>query len=382
MKKLISIIIFLILILGCAREPGFKLQGTVEGTDAEWIFLDEQMVTSIGTIDSAEIKEDGSFSISALTGYPKFYNLHLGDQIIIPLLLDPEEKPVIQCNAGNFRSGYSIEGSEGSTHLKILNERLVGTIQKLDSLLFIINNNPGMNDDEFQSLNEEYMQIIEDQRRFSIQFVLDHPNSLASLYALYQKVDEETFVFYKNRDIQIMKITGQALDTVYPQSAHVQSLISNAANLEHRLNNVKLQQMVDEVEYSIPEISLPDRFGDTISLSSLKGKVILLSFWASWDKPSSDFNYTLQELYLKYQSKGLEIFQVSFDTDRNLWSRNIIIDRIPWINVSDLSFPESIVAGVYNITDLPTIFLINRQLEIVEKNPPLEELEAKIEELL
>ncbi|MBL7112979.1 MAG: AhpC/TSA family protein [Bacteroidales bacterium] len=382
MNKNIVFIAVLLVALGCVREPGFKITGTVEGINAEWIYLDEQKVTSIISIDSAEISKDGSFSLSALTGYPKFYNLHLGDQVIIPLLIGPEDKPVIQCNAESFPTSYSIEGSEGSLQLKQLNERLVGTLHKLDSISRIIDNNPGISDEQFQLLNEEFIQTIEDQRSFSIKFVLEHPNSLASLYALYQKLDEETFVFYKNRDIQIMKITGQALDTVYPQSAHVQSLVTNAAVLEQRLRNAQIQQMVDGAESSIPEISLPDRFGDTISLSGLKGKVILLSFWASWDKPSSDFNYTLQEFYEKYQSKGLEIFQVSFDTDRNLWSRNIILDRITWINVSDLSYPESIVAGVYNITELPTIFLINREFEIVEKNPPIDELESRIEKLL
>jgi thiol-disulfide isomerase/thioredoxin len=382
MNKIIVIIAVLLVALGCVREPGFKLEGTVEGIDEGWIYLDEQQVTAIVPVDSAEIKDDGSFALSAKIDYPRFYNLHLGNQVIIPLLLGPDEKPVIQCNAERFQTNYSIEGSEGSTQLKQLTQKLNATINTLDSIVTTIENNPGISEEEFQLLNEQYIQTIEDQRRFSIKFVLDHPNSLASLYALYQKIDQETFVFYKNRDIQIMKITGQALDTVYPQSAHVKALITNATSLEQRLQEMKIQQMVDETESTIPEISLPDRFGDTISLSSLKGKVILLSFWASWDKTSSDFNYTLQELYQKYQSKGLEIFQVSFDTDRNTWSRSIILDRIQWINVSELSYPESIIAGVYNISELPTIFLINRKLEIVVKNPPLAKLEDRIEELL
>jgi hypothetical protein len=382
MRKPRLIFILLILALGCTREPGFKMQGTAEGIDAAWIYLDEQQVTKTLPVDSAKIRKDGSFLLAAKTPFPKFYNLHLGDQAIIPLLIGPDDDPVIHCHAMNFSTDYAIEGSEGSLQLKQLNERLAAAIHKLDSIRKIINNDPGISDAEYQLLNEEFVRIIEDQRRFSIHFVLKHPNSLASLYALYQKFDDETFVFYKNRDIQLMKITGQALDTTYPLSAHVRSLVSNATSLEQRIYTAKIQQMMDKAVSGIPDISLPDRFGDTISMSSLKGKVILLSFWASWDKPSSDFNYTLQELYLKYQSKGFEIFQVSFDTDRNLWSRNIIMDRIPWINVSELSYPESVVAGVYNISELPTIFLINRDFEIVEKNPPEKELASRIEKLL
>ncbi len=382
MNKVFALISFLILILGCTRKPGFELRGTVAGAPTGWIYLDEQGITSIKAVDSAEIKNDGSFLLSAFTDYPKFYNLHLGNQEIIPLLVGPEDEPVIQCHTVNFSRNYSIEGSEGSLQLKQLNDRLVGTIHKLDSIHRLIEKNPDISDREYQLLNEQFIKAIEDQRSFSIKFVLEHPNSLASLYALYQKLDDETFVFYKNRDIQLLKITGLALDTIYPQSAHVKALVTNASSLEQRLRNVRFQQMVDGAESHIPDISLPDRFGDTISLSSLKGKVILLSFWASWDKASSDFNYTLQEIYDKYHSKGLEIFQVSFDTDRNLWSRNIILDRITWINVSDLSYPNSIVAGMYNITELPTIFLIDRNHEIVQKNPPVADLASRIEELL
>jgi thiol-disulfide isomerase/thioredoxin len=382
MNRIIVFIVAIIVVSGCIKESGVKLSGKVEGSGNGLIYLDQQGVTSIIPADSAKIKKNGSFSLYVSTDYPRFYNLHLDNQVIIPLLLGPGEKPVIQCNAENFSKDYSIEGSEGSSQIKMLNDRLAITIHKLDSIRSIIKNNPELSVEALQELNNEFLQTVEAQRRFSIKFVLDNPNSLASLYALYQKIDEETFVFYKNRDIQIMKITGQALDTTYPQSAHVQSLVNNAASLEQRLHHAALIKMAEESEYTIPEISLPDRFGDTISLSDLKGKVILLSFWASWDEPSSELNYYLKELYDKYNKRGFEIFQVSFDSDRNTWSRAIILDRIPWINVSELSYPESVTAGVYNVTELPTLYLINREHEIVIKNPPADELERKIEELL
>ena len=382
MNRLLIFYLALIVIAGCARKQGFELRGTVEGTYAEWIYLDEQGITSAIPVDSSKIKKNGSFTVSAETEFPRFYNLHLGNQVIIPLLMGPGEKPVIHCRARNFSTDYSIEGSEGSAYLKLLNERLAVTTKKLDSIRLIIDTVPGLSSEELNELNDEFIRIFDDQRRFSIQFVLDHPNSLASLYALYQKVDEETYVFYKNRDIQIMKITGQALDTIYPQSAHVQSLINNATFLENQIISAQMQKMVDDAGYSIPEIALPDRFGDTIRLSSLKGKVVLLSFWASWDEPSSDLNDYLKELYDRYKNRGFEIFQVSFDSDRNTWSRNIILDGLPWINVSELSYPNSTVAGVYNVAELPTLYLINRKHEIVVKNPPAAELEEKIEELL
>ena len=170
MNKIIVIIAVLLVASGCVREPGFKLEGTVEGIYAGWIYLDEQQVTKVVPVDSVEIKEDRSFSLSAEIDYPRFYNLHLGNQVIIPLLLGPGEKSLIHCNAESFQTNYSIEGSEGSVHLKQLNEKLAATIRKLDSIITIIDNNPGISDEEFQLLNEEYIQAIEDQQQPLVRF--------------------------------------------------------------------------------------------------------------------------------------------------------------------------------------------------------------------
>ena len=139
---------------------------------------------------------------------------------------------------------------------------------------------------------------------------------------------------------------------------------------------------MESVPSALPDIRLPDPYGDTIALSSLNGKVVLLSFWASWNEQSVAINHDLKSLYAKYHRNGLEIYQVSFDSELKDWVDAIQYDELPWINVSELSYPESGVAARYNVTELPAIFLIDRQGEIMGKDYDRVALERKISQLI
>ncbi|MCK4750951.1 MAG: TlpA family protein disulfide reductase, partial [Bacteroidales bacterium] len=171
-------------------------------------------------------------------------------------------------------------------------------------------------------------------------------------------------------------------DTLYPESEYVQSLKRNAANLEQEIQNRSWQKLIESSPSSFPDIRLPNPYGDTIVLSSLTGKVILLSFWASWDKASIILNQELRVLYDKYHQRGFEIYQVSFDNELGPWMTAIEFDELSWIHVSELSYPESRVAVIYNVTELPASFLIDRQGQITGKNYNPIELENKISELV
>jgi len=251
----------------------------------------------------------------------------------------------------------------------------------LDSIR-IIYSSPSITKDKQAELGVEFDSIVEVQRRFTLEFVLGHLNSIASIYALYQKLDDQTFILYKNKDIQILKITGAALDTIYPESPHVKALVSNAASLVQQVYNSGLRDLMQYADSEFPEIALPDPEGDTIKLSSLKGKVVLLSFWASWNRNSSDFNTYLLELYRQFHPQGFEIYQVSLDYYINSWVQAIEYEELPWINVSDLSYPESITAGNYNIQSLPANYLLNKTGVIVGKNLSISELNSRVPDLI
>jgi peroxiredoxin len=374
-------LVLIILLASCSDSSKFRIEGVVERASQKKIYLDEQGVETILPVDSIKISKDGSFRFKGECDYPKFYNLHLEDNKILPLLVAPGEKVYVKTNLETFGKNYTVDGSEGSAQIRLLNEHLADTKKKLDSIR-IIYSSPSVTKEKQAKLSAEFDSIVESQRRFTLEFVLSHLNSIASIYAIYQKLDAQTFVLYKNRDIQILKITGAALDTTYPESPHVKALVSNAASLVQQVYNSGLHDLMKYADSEFPEIALPNPAGDTIKLSSLKGKVVLLSFWASWNSNSTNFNTYLLELYKQFHPRGFEIYQVSLDYNKDAWSQAIVYEELPWTNVSDLSYPKSIIAGNYNVQSLPANYLISKAGKIVGKNLSISELKSRIPDLI
>jgi peroxiredoxin len=372
----------LLLLLSCSKGSKVEITVFIENSDTCMIYLDEQGISEIRQIDSVRVKKDGSFKLKDRIEHPTFYNLHTGNQQIIPLLLAPGTSAEIQADMQNFVNGYEIEGSAESSYLLEMNRKLAKTKRRIDSIQKVLQKNPDAGEEFTQELSASYDEIIEAQRRYSIQFILDHMSSMASIYALYQKIDENNFVLNENRDIQLVKITSQSLNTIWPGSEHVQALKMDAANLEENLYNQRWREVVEIAENTFPDIRLPDPNGDTIALSSLRGKVILLSFWASWDQASVSHNLPLKGIYNTYHSRGLDIYQVSFDNEKEAWVNAIEFDELPWVNVSELSYPESRVAPIYNLEELPVVFLIDRKGQIVGKNFNRIDLDRNIQRLL
>lgn len=134
-----------------------------------------------------------------------------------------------------------------------------------------------------------------------------------------------------------------------------------------------------EIGTVAPEITMKDDKGRDVSLSSLKGKIVLVDFWASWCKPCREANPILTDAYLKYSHKGFEIISVSLDENKAQWLKAIEDDKLPWKNqISDLKGWNSKVVKDYNIVALPTSFLLDREGKIVVVDPYAEDLEIEL----
>ena len=379
--KRIGPLLIVALLLSCTREKPVRVRGSVENGQG-MIYLDEQGLNEVRKVDSTRLHRDGHFELKDRIAVPTFYNLHLEEGPIIPLLLKPGETAGIRTKAGDFAGNYEVSGSEESQNLRRLNRRLALTRHRMDSLSLLFDESREAGEEVLKGIQDAYKAVVDSQRRFSIGFVLNHRNSLSAVYALYQKLDKNTYIFNSNRDIQLFKITSIALDTLYPESEYVKSLKWDAENLENNLRASTWKNIVDALPSSTPNIRLPNPEGDTVALSSFRNKVVLLSFWASWDQESVALNQEFKTLYGKYHKGGLEIYQVSFDSDLRRWMDAINFDELPWTNVSELSYPESIVAGLYNITEIPTYYLIDRTGQIIGKNFDRVALDRKISELI
>jgi thiol-disulfide isomerase/thioredoxin len=144
----------------------------------------------------------------------------------------------------------------------------------------------------------------------------------------------------------------------------------------------RLQAQVANISDPRLQIRLANTEGDSVSLSSFQGKVVLLDFWASWCLPCRSSNRKLVKLYKKYQSKGFEIFGVSLDESLKDWKKAIKADKITWTQVIDPRGQEARSAIDWNVYSIPASYLINKKGDVVAIGLEGKELERALEKLL
>lgn len=130
------------------------------------------------------------------------------------------------------------------------------------------------------------------------------------------------------------------------------------------------------------EITLPTLKGDTIKLSTLKGKVVLLDFWASWCKPCRASNKELVKIYSKYKDKGFEIFGVSLDEDKTAWKKAVVTDKITWLQVNDAGGFDAKIAQQWDLYAIPTSFLIDKDGTLLAMDLEGKQLEKALKSLI
>ncbi len=379
MKWIIPGTIIVLLFVSCSRDD-MRIKGRLNSCAPGKIYFEEVDVYLTRTIDSLKLKKSGKFRFSDDSRFPKFYQLRMTHGGTIQLLMEPGEHADIRADCKDLQNTLEIKGSEGSILVNEIVFALSETTDKLDSINKIYENTTDL--EIRDNLVKEYEKIMNDHRKYTIGFILEHSTSLASFRALYQQYNDNFFVLNKLRDLQFYKIVSDSLVKKYPRVKQVIALRQNTQKLLSQYYSQKLLGFTEAKDIGLPDITLPDNTGDTIHLKSLKAKYILLSFWATWNNPSIEYNLGLKEVYQKYKSKGFEIYHVSLDKSIETWNRSIIFDELKWINVIDTTFPYSQVAGVYNVQILPSNYLIDSDFStIIAKNLPPSQLDAKLSEL-
>ncbi len=358
--------VVLVFLAGCNRPEKFEIRGKLTNAEGKKIYLEELMVASVRPVDSAKVSSSGEFVFRQHVSIPTFYLLKLSENNFVTLLLDSAEKVSIKADVISFSREYEVKGSPGSLLVQQLNSRLNRTKQKLDSissLAEIFRESPDI-ETRKKEWNAAYDRIVQDQIRYSTEFVSEHPFSMASVLALYQKLDNENYVV---RDLQALRVAASALNSFYPKSEHVKALYTNTLQLIARERAVDLHRFIQEQGQNSPEVVLPDQNGREIALSSFRGKYVLVHFWSALDQNSRIVNPVLAEIYRKYKNKGFEIYQVSVDKDKSQWLKAIGEDQLAWTNVGDMQGSIQAVMN-YNIQAVPFNYLLDREGVVVARN--------------
>jgi peroxiredoxin len=386
MRKLLLFLGFALIITSCGKHKNFKISGNIENAKGQTLFLEKVDLSGGVLVDSVKLGKNGSFTFKGkrLTE-PTFFRLKLTNANFITLLADTTEKIELTANGTGLEDSYVVKNSIGSSYIKILNRKFNSTRQVLDSLTLVYSKLGASDVEQKTDVELAYIDAFNSQRKFIGEFVMDNPRSFASYYALFQEISNGVILMnvMDKQDQVYFATLATSLNLLYPDSERVKHLYNYVLSAKEAQRRAKIHEaLLSQGTVSIPEIEAWTPDGEMVKLSSTRGKLVLLSFWAAWDKNSRLENRTLKKIYEKYRSRGFEIYQVSLDQSKVMWESAIEQDELTWINVSDLRYTNSYPAKLYNVTSLPANYLISRDGEIVGKDLFGSRLDEKIGELI
>ena len=381
MKKVVYYLLALVLVgmSACENGPKFKVQGEVADAENKTIYLEASGLEGIVLLDSVKLKANGNFSLAgARPEIPEFYRLRM-DGKVINFVVDSTETVSIKAEAAKFDTDYTIDGTESNQKIKelvLLQAELQQKVDKLSQSKLPA----GIAQTQLATLINEYKNKVKKG------YIYEAPNKPYAYFALFQTLGGYMIFdpLANKDDVRCFAAVATSLNNIYPHADRSRNLynmvIKGLKNTrEPRQENVEIDPSIIK-ESGIIDIKLKDLKGKERTLTELAGKVVLIDFTIYNNTMSATHNLALRELYNKYHEKGLEIYQISLDADEHFWKTSA--DNLPWICVRDEKASYSNYIQLYNVTQLPTIFLVDRSNSLNARGENIEDLEAAIQKLL
>lgn len=361
-----------------------SVSGTIDGAAGKYLKIID--MTKPGFLpDSILIGDSGRFAFNQKSAEPKDFVLYIEPENNIRVLPCPDESVIVTAAYPNVAATFSVAGSPES-------ERLAGLLRKHHQSNFVLD-----------TLNQYYMahqldrkfeQIRADvraksdsvyraDRQLHERFITEKPGSLASYVALSSKLGLRTNLFNIQDDFKYFEMVDTALMNHYDTIA-ITLMLNRYVSQERAMQTMRPKRDGQiSVGDTMPDIALSNPYGDTIRVSNLKAKYLLVSFWGSWCKPCRESHPELRKVFRTYRYRGFDIYSVALERSLDDWKNTIREDRLIWVNhVSELNYMDSKVARQLGIDAVPFNLLIDADRVVLAKNLTPAQLDAKLAELL
>lgn len=354
MKRLSFIFLIVVLLFGCKpAADSLIVKGTLQGMSGEKLYFEQLALNQTIICDSVVLSEEGDFKLKAkMPEYQDIYALRLNGKRLI-LAVDSINCLVVEGD-GNTLETAKVKESQATADIQTLRQSI-------------------KSDD------------IESHKDIARKLIIKNPLSLAAYYALFQQKNGQ-FVFnpYDKQDQTYFSAVATSWNVYMPQyerSKALYKLTLDAINQRRKAENTEtMRQFIANADNAFLDIELPDEKGDMQKLSQYKGNVILLEFSAIEMEQSAAYIFELKELYNKYNKRGLCIYSVSADRNRLLWENSA--ENLPWTTVRGENGVFDSSLQTYNVQSLPTLYLFNKQGDVIGKYTDFKTLSSAIEKCL
>ena len=366
--------LFLIIMAGCAKKEVQKgreitIKGQVGFPQRGEILITELRPGTPKTFeDTIRLKSNYTYEKKIRITEPGYYQLNFYNHQFVSIILDTSN---IEVNVdGNSQSGfYEVKGSPDQILFedvkKIMSD--VYNSPALKNIEMTLNDAIARNrESEILAAQQKYQEYANGASDRVAELLRKQPPSLGLLNLL-----QNSGVLDKDRYFSVYTEVADKFNREWPDNYYSKDFVQ----FVDRLRKTAVGQPA-------PEISLPDPNGKIVSLSSFKGKYVLVDFWAKWCGPCRRENPNVVKAYHQFKNKGFDILGVSLDRTREDWVQAIREDGLAWNHVSDLKYFDSQAAKDYNISGIPFSILIDPKGIIVAKNLRGSQLQKKLEEVL
>lgn len=364
-------------LVACQSENPYSISAQLpEGETPEQLYLLSVQNGQWIRVDSAQLNEEGKYGFTYTTPEPDFLLLSKGDLKGFTFISDANESQNVvftdfpaKFNPASLLNNatqdlYNWIGTSKSfeNHANDLKRRF--SEKKLTQQMLI---------DSLNGLQQEFINS-------AINFIQERKHSIVALSALQNVNPVDNLELYKELYASVSKIS--------PNSGYVKNLQNTIKRAEEQIvlqqaeaeKNARMDAILG-IGKPAPNIAMAQPNGKMAQLSDLKGKVVLIDFWASWCKPCRRENPNVVRLYKQYNKKGFEVFGVSLDKSKAAWENAIKADKLTWTHVSDLQLWNNAAAQLYGVSSIPATFLIDADGNILAKNLRGAELENKLAEI-
>lgn len=361
-------------------QNNFSITGIIKNAGNSTLYV--EALSQEGTIEVAKtvISSNGSFELNGNIPGLGIYQLRLGEapDVVIPLTLAPNDQLKVQTTFQEFMLRPNVSGTEWAPVMNKYMSYYANLLRGQQEL----NAMQGKASEE--ELNAKYISLRAPLDKFAIEQMRKDPDNPYNIILSTSAAPIIGFDGWDPKQLEVLKLVAEAYKKRYANSPIASTMETQALQIEQAYNEYQISKNGGSSALSAaPEIALKNPSGKLLKLSSLRGKVVLIDFWASWCGPCRRENPNVVNLYKKYKSKGFEIFSVSLDQDANAWKQAIAQDGLSWPNhVSDLLGWDTPLTQTYRFDGIPHTVLVDKKGQILATGLRGPALEQKLIEAL